>query len=153
MDASLPVERFTTGQQLLAESVAQPRFYTVLLGIFAAVALLLAAVGIFGVMSFLVTQRTREIGVRLALGATPGGVLRQVVGGAMGMAAAGVALGLALALVGSRILSGLLYGVGALDPLTFAAAALVLLAVALLAALLPARAATRVDPNIALRFD
>jgi putative ABC transport system permease protein len=117
------------------------------------VALLLAAVGIFGVMSYLVTQRTREIGVRMALGANPASVLRLVVGGALGLAGVGVAVGVLAALLGSRLLSGLLFGVGSLDPVTYVGAAAVLLAVAALASYLPARAATRVDPNTALRFD
>jgi putative ABC transport system permease protein len=153
LDPNLPVQRFTTGEQLVSASVAQPRFYMALLAIFAGVALLLAAVGIFGVMSYLVTQRTREIGVRMALGANPASVLRLVVGGALGLAGVGVAVGVLAALLGSRLLSGLLFGVGSLDPVTYVGAAAVLLAVAALASYLPARAATRVDPNTALRFD
>jgi putative ABC transport system permease protein len=153
LDPNLAIERFTTGEQLLSESVAQPRFYAFLLAIFAAVALTLAAVGIFGVISHLVTQRTREIGVRIALGATPARVLRLVVGGALSTAALGIGIGVLLALAGSRVMAGLVFGIGTLDPLTFVTAALLLLGVAALASYLPARAATRVDPNVALRFD
>jgi putative ABC transport system permease protein len=124
-----------------------------LLSIFAGVALALAAIGIFGVISYGVAQRTREIGVRVALGADPASVLRIVVGGALGLAGLGVGIGLLGALAGTRVLSGLLFGVTATDPATYAGVAVLLLGVAALASWLPARAATRVDPAIALRAE
>jgi predicted permease len=151
LDPALPVEGFRTVDEVVAASVAQPRFYTVLLAIFAAVALALAAIGIFGVVSYGVAQRTREIGVRMALGADPRRVRASVVGGALALAAAGMALGLAGALAGTRLLGSLLFGVGAADPLTYAAVGAILLATAALAGYLPARRATRVDPVSALR--
>ena len=142
-----------TMERLLAESVAQPLFYTQLLSLFALVALLLAAVGVYGVMSYSASQRTHEIGVRLALGARGRDVLRLVVGQGMALALAGVGLGLAGALALSRALSGLLYGVTATDPATFAGVAILLTAVSLLACYLPARRATKVDPMVALRHE
>jgi putative ABC transport system permease protein len=153
LDPNLPVERFTTLDEIVQRSVAQPRFYTTLLTLFAAVALALAAVGIFGVMSFAVAQRTREIGIRVALGAVPGDVLRLVVGRAVLLAAGGVAVGLVGALFLTRWMTSLLFGVGATDPLTYLAVAATLLGVATAASYLPARAATRVDPMIALRAE
>ncbi|MEX0912660.1 MAG: ABC transporter permease, partial [Gemmatimonadota bacterium] len=151
LDPDLPIERFSTGAQLVSASVAQPRFYTGLLAIFAAVALTLAAVGIFAVMSFLVTQRTREIGVRMALGADPWKVRSLVVRGALALCAIGIGAGVVAAMAGSRLLSGLLYGVSGLDPIAYSAAVLILFAVAFVASYLPARAATRVEPAVALR--
>jgi ABC-type antimicrobial peptide transport system permease subunit len=124
-----------------------------LLTVFAAVALALAAVGIFGVISYTVAQRTREIGVRMALGASGGTVLGLMLGRAMRLVALGLALGLALALAVNRSVEGMLYGVDPADPLTLAAVALVLGAVALLACWLPARRATRIDPMVALRYE
>jgi len=153
MDANLPLAEAQPLRSVVAESVSQPRFYMLLLTIFAAVALVLAAIGIFGVISYTVVQRTREIGVRIALGADPRSVLGLVVGGAVALAAAGVALGALGALAGTRLLSGLLYEVGATDPLTFAGVAALLLGVAAAASWLPARRATRVDPNVALRYE
>ncbi|HEV2864463.1 MAG TPA: ABC transporter permease [Pyrinomonadaceae bacterium] len=139
--------------KLLSESVARRRFQMLLLGLFAAAALVLAAVGIYGVMSYAVTQRTHEIGVRLALGAEGGDVLRMVVGQGLGLALAGVGVGLLAALVLARAISGLLYGISPADPVTFASVSLLLVAVALFACVVPARRATRVDPMIALRHE
>ena len=145
--------RVQTLEQLLGTSVAPRRFNMMLLGIFAGVALVLAAVGLYGVMSYSVSWRTHEIGIRMALGAKRADVLRMVVRQGMMMALIGVAIGLAGAFALSRVIVGLLYGVSARDPLTFAGVSLVLLIVALLACLIPARRATRVDPIIALRSE
>ena len=151
MDRSLPMDDVRTMEQRLAASVAQPRLYMLLLSVFAAAALLLAAIGIYGVMACSVRHRVHEIGIRRALGAGAGEVLRMVVGSAMALALAGLALGLLAALALTRVLAGLLHGVSATDPLTFAGVALLLTAVALLASFIPARRAARVDPMIALR--
>ncbi|HEV2130004.1 MAG TPA: ABC transporter permease, partial [Longimicrobiaceae bacterium] len=153
MDPNLPLFNIRTLEETLGEAISQPRFYMLLLSIFAGSALVLAAIGIFGVMSYAVVQRTREIGIRMALGADPRSVLRMVVGRALGLAALGVLLGLLGSLAGTRILSGLLFGVAPTDPLTLAGVATVLFGVAGIASYLPARAATRVDPNVALRYD
>jgi putative ABC transport system permease protein len=153
LDPNLPLQDVQPLEALVSESVSQPRFYMLLLSVFAGVALVLASIGIFGVISYSVTRRTREIGVRIALGADPRSVVRLVVGGALGLAAAGVLLGLVGALAGTRLLSGLLFGVEATDPVTLVTVSTVLFAVAALASYLPARRAVRVDPNVALRFD
>jgi putative ABC transport system permease protein len=145
--------RTHTLDQLLSTSVAPRRFNMFLLGIFAAVALVLAAVGLYGVMSYSVSWRTHEIGIRMALGAKRANVLRLVVRQGMTMALIGLAIGLVGAFSLSRVLKSLLYGVSSTDPLTFAIVSVVLLAVALLACLLPARRATRVDPLVALRTE
>jgi putative ABC transport system permease protein len=142
-----------TLEQYVSRSVATPRFTAFLTSAFAAVALLLAGFGLFSVMAYSVAQRRREIGIRLALGAQPGDVRRLVVGQALGLGLAGLALGLTGALAASRVLNSLLYGVSASDPGTFAGVSTVLFAVMLLAAYLPARQATRVDPMTALRTE
>jgi putative ABC transport system permease protein len=150
-DPNLAIPSFTTLDQLVTASVARPRFYTALLALFAAVALALAATGIFGVMSYAVAQRTREISIRMALGARAGDVLRLVVGRAVSLAAVGLVLGLAAALALGRVIRGQLFGVSPLDPLTLAVVTLVLGTSAAAASFLPARRAARVDPGTALR--
>jgi len=152
-DPNQIIWRAQTLEELLGTSVAPRRFNMLLLGIFAGVALVLAAVGLYGVMSYSVTWRTHEIGIRMALGAKRADVLRLVVRQGMTMTLIGLAIGLAGAFLLSRVLVGLLYGVSATDPLTFIGVSIVLLAVALLACLIPARRATRVDPIIALRTE
>jgi putative ABC transport system permease protein len=153
LDPLLPVSRVRTMEELLEQSVAAPRFRTMLLGIFATTALLLAAVGIYGVLSYAVGQRTREIGIRMALGARRPQVLSLVLGQAMAQTGLGVAIGLAAAVALSRVLAGLLFGVDPIDPATFGAVTLVMAAAALLAAGVPALRATRVDPAVALRAE
>ena len=153
LDRSQPSDWITPFEQRIEGALAPRRFPLQLLGIFAALALVLSALGIYGVTAYGVTQRTREIGVRIAIGAQQSQVLRMVMLGAVKLAAAGVALGLCGALLGARLLSSQLYGVGARDPVTYAAISALLTAVALLASWLPARRATRVDPMIALRTE
>ncbi len=153
VDPDLPVFEVATMEQLVYRSASGPRFNTALLGIFAALALILATVGIYGVMSYMVLQRTHEIGVRMALGAEAGDIIRQVVRQGMLLAAGGIATGIAGAWVVTRFLSSLLFGVRPTDPTTFALVPLVVVAVALLACFLPARRAARVDPMVALRYE
>ncbi|HEU4433553.1 MAG TPA: FtsX-like permease family protein, partial [Pyrinomonadaceae bacterium] len=150
-DPDQMIWRTQTIEQLIGKSVAPRRFNMMLLGIFAGVALVLAAVGLYGVMSYSVSWRTHEIGVRMALGAKRADVLRLVVRQGMTMTLIGLAIGLAGAIALSRLMTSMLYGVSTTDPLTFTGVSIVLLAVALLACLLPARRATRVDPIVALR--
>jgi putative ABC transport system permease protein len=142
-----------TMAQAVAEELAAPRFYLVLLGTFAAVALTLAAVGVYGVISYATARRTREIGVRLALGGGRGAVVRLVVGQGVRLAALGTALGLAVALLTVRYLRALLYGVQPTDPATFAAVTALLAGVAVVACAVPAWRASRTDPVVALRAE
>ena len=140
-------------EELISTSVAQPRFYLILLSVFAGLALVLAAVGVYGVMSYSVTLRTRDIGIRMALGATPIDIFKQVVGQALLLALIGLGVGIALAILSTRVMSSLLYGVSTMDPMTLASTSLALLVVALLAGYLPARRATKVDPIVTLRYE
>jgi putative ABC transport system permease protein len=137
---------------VVAGSQSSSRFTLVLLGVFAATALVLAAIGIYGVISYSVTQRTGEIGIRMALGADRKSVLRLVVGDGMALAGMGIAIGLAGALAVSRLLGSLLFGVSASDPFVFGLTAFVLAAVALCAASIPALRAARIDPGESLRY-
>ena len=153
LDKDLPVYRVTTMEQLVASSLAQRQFSTLLLGVFALIALLLAAVGLYGVTAYSVTQRTHEIGLRVALGAQRSDVLKLVVGQGMVLTVIGVAIGLASAAVLTRVMSTMLFGVAATDRTTFIAVSLVVVIVALLACYIPARRATKVDPLVALRYE
>jgi len=153
IDPDLPVYQVRTMTNFIDESLARRRFTMSLLGIFAGIALLLAAIGIYGVMAYLVNQGMREIGIRLALGATQSGILGMVIRQGMTLALTGVGAGLIGAFALTRLLRSFLYGVQATDPLTFAAIALLLAAVALLASFIPARRASRIDPMISLRCE
>ncbi len=153
IDKDQPIYRVMTLDQIVSNSVVQKRFSMFLLGIFAAVALVLAAVGIYGVMSYAVTQRTHELGIRMALGAQQKDVLALVVRQGMVMTLIGVGIGLAGAFAATRVMASLLFGIGAHDPLTFAAISLLLGGVALIASFIPALRATKVDPMIALRYE
>jgi putative ABC transport system permease protein len=153
VDKDQPVSNVKLLEDIVAEAIAQPRLYTMLFNIFAGVALLLAAVGLFGVITYSVSQRTREIGIRMALGGQQGDVLRLVVGQGVQLAAIGIAIGLLAALFTTRILATFLYGVSSLDPVTFAGGVVVLMAVTLLASFIPARRAIKVKPMIALRHE
>jgi putative ABC transport system permease protein len=150
---SEPVNQVVRMDERLSNSVAQRRFQMVLLGVFAAVALVIAAVGIYGVISYAVSQRAQEIGIRMALGAQAGDVLRMVVGQGMRLALIGVALGVAAALALTRVMRNLLFNVSATDPATFALIALLLVGVAFIASYIPARRAAKVDPLVALRSE
>ena len=152
-DPNQLIWRTQTMDELLGKSLAPRRFNMMLLATFAGVALVLAGVGLYGVMSYTVTRRTHEIGIRMALGAQRGDVLRLVVSQGLALTLVGVALGLACALALSRVLTSLLFGISATDPLTYAVVALLLVAVALVACLVPARRATKVDPMVALRYE
>ena len=151
LDRNLPLAKVATLEQLRADSMTGRRFNTLLLGLFSAAALLLAMAGVYGVLSYTVTQSTREIGVRMALGAQARDVLKLVVGRGLALTAAGVAVGLLAAGALTRLMTGLLYEVGAADPLTFVGVALFLFGAAAMACYLPARKATKIDPLVALR--
>ena len=153
IDKDLPVTDIMMLPDGIESSVAQPRFRTFLLGVFAAMALILATIGIFGVISYSVSRRTNEIGIRVALGAQRADVLKQVLTEGARLATVGLALGLAGSLAATRLIATLLFGVKPTDPLTFAAVAAILASVTLAACYIPARRATRVDPIVALRYE
>lgn len=153
IDREFPVDRIETMEQLLSRSIAQPRFRTTILMAFSILALVMASIGIYGVMNYLVIQRTREFGIRLSLGARRGDVLRLVLSRAAGLIGVGTCLGLSGAIVLVRFITKLLFGTGPLDPLTFVVVPILLAAVALVASYLPARRATRVDPMVVLRYE
>ncbi len=153
VDGQLPISKERAMEQVVADTVARQNFNMLLLSIFAGVALVLAAIGIYGLVSYSVQQRTQELGIRMALGADRGSMLRLVLTQGMKLMIIGVVLGLALAYAMTRLLASLLYGVKATDPATFGAVAGVLALVALLAAFIPARRATAIDPAIALRYE
>ena len=153
IDKDLPVTHVRTYDELISQSVSERRFQTLLLSLFASLALILAMVGIYGVISYSVSQRTPEIGIRMALGASRGGILKMVIGRAMLLVAVGIAIGATGAFALSRYLKSLLFQVKPGDPWTYASLAILLAIVALAASLIPARRATRVDPMIALRYE
>jgi putative ABC transport system permease protein len=153
IDPEMPIFELSTMEARIADSVAEPRFRTTLLTTFAAIALVMAMVGLYGVMAYSVSQRAGEFGVRLALGARRRDVLSLVLAQGARLTAAGVVAGLTGAFALTRLLSSLLYDVNATDPLTFAVVPLLLIAVALLACWLPARRAANVDPMVALRCE
>ena len=152
-DKDLPVSNMKLMDELISNSTAQPRFYVILLTVFAALALILAAVGVYGVMAYSVTLRTRDIGIRMAVGAQPMDIFKHVIGHALMLASIGLVIGLVLAGTSTLVMKSLLFGISTADPLTLIATALILLAVALLASYLPARKATKVDPMVALRYE
>jgi ABC-type antimicrobial peptide transport system permease subunit len=153
VDPNLPVVGLSTMSEVVSQSVATPRFYMMMLATFAGVALVLAAIGIYGVISYTVAQRSRELGIRIALGASRGRVIGNVLRDAMTLAVIGVGLGVAAAVGVTRFISSMLFGVAAVDIMTFASVALALTGVAVVASWWPARRAAAVDPLIAMRSE
>jgi putative ABC transport system permease protein len=153
LDPELPVSQLRTMETVVRQTFSRQQFSAVLLGGFSLASLVLASIGIYGILAYSVTQRTREIGVRVALGAEPGNIVRIVVGSGARLVIAGAVAGMLMALALSGLMKSLLYGVGPRDPLTFIAAPVLLAAVALIAAYLPARRAARVSPMEALRTE
>ena len=152
LDPEIPA-RFRTLSQVYSASLRSRRFNVILIGFFAITALLLATAGVFGVMAYSASRRTREIGVRVALGAATGDVLRMIVGQGLRTVLIGVVIGIIGSLALTRTVTSLLFGVTATDPLTFGSATLLLVGAALLACYIPARRATKVDPTVALRYE
>jgi putative ABC transport system permease protein len=153
LDRDQTITSVFTFDDIMNEAVARPRLLTVLLGVFGALGLLLGSLGIYGVLAYLVSQRRREIGVRMALGAQQSDVLRLVVWRGLALALGGIVIGLIGAVALTRLMQGVLYGIEPTDPLTFGLVSLGLLAVAVLASWLPARRAASVDPAVAIRYD
>jgi putative ABC transport system permease protein len=153
LDPDMPLDSVKPMEDVIAAQVAGPRFRTLLVGAFALMALLLATVGVYGLISYSVAQRTREMGIRIALGATPRQVVVPILREGLVLAAAGIALGTVGALFATRLLAGFLFGVGASDPMTFGSVAALLLSVAILASYLPSRRALRIDPIEALKAE
>jgi putative ABC transport system permease protein len=153
VDAELPVFGALTLDEMVSTSLSERRFSMEMVGLFALTALLLAGLGIYGVISYIVRERTQEIGIRMALGAQRANIMQMVLRQGLRLAIAGAAVGLVCALIVSHLMAGLLYGVRPTDPLTFAGVALLLVGVAMLACYVPARRAIRVDPLIALRYE
>jgi ABC-type antimicrobial peptide transport system permease subunit len=153
LDPDLPIYGVRTMEDRTADSLARRRFSELLLAIFSGLAVALAAIGIYGVLAYMVSQGTRELGIRIALGATQRGILALVVRQGMTLAFSGVAIGLIAAFALTRLMSSLLFGVGATDALTFSAIAALLTLVALVASAIPARRASRIDPMVSLRAD
>jgi putative ABC transport system permease protein len=153
IDRTIPIDRIETMERLVSGSVAEPRFRTLILAALSMLALMMASIGIYGVMNYLVIQRTREFGIRLAVGATQTDVLRLVLGRATALIGAGTCMGLAGSALLVRLIAKLLFGTAPLDPLTFVAVPILLGTVALAASYLPARRAARVDPMVTLRYE
>lgn len=153
VDPNQAATAIQTMEQYVSTSLARPRLYAILLGTFAALALLLASVGLYGLIAYAVSRRTHEIGIRMALGARPSDVLRSILCQGARLALLGLALGIAGAIALTRLIANLLYGVGASDVKTYGAVAVLLGGIALLAAYFPARRASRVDPMVALRYE
>ncbi len=153
VDSQLAASKIRTMDQVISESTARQNFNMLLLTIFAGLALLLAAIGIYGLMSYTVEQRTQELGIRMALGADRGDMLKLVVRQGMLLSGIGVVIGLAASFGLNRLLGNLLFGVKATDPITYAVVAVILIFVALLATYIPARRATQIDPMVALRYE
>jgi len=153
LDANLPLRNVETMTDAIRRDAASARFLLAMVAAFAGLAMVLAAVGLYGVMTYLVSQRVREVGVRVALGARPGEILNLLLRDGLGPAVAGLGVGLLASLAGGRVVEGLLYGVHARDPVTLGAVPLVLLVVAVLAVLVPALRATRLDPASVLRAE
>ena len=153
IDRDQPVSSLMTMEQRISDSVAPRRFNMFLMALFAVLALILAAIGVYGIMAFSVSQRAHEIGIRIALGAGRRDVLKLVLRSGLGLALIGIAIGLAVAFVATRVMSTLLFSVSPTDPMTFLGEALLLAFVGLLACYIPARRATKVDPLVALRYE
>jgi len=153
VDPNLPLADILTLDEIQSRSMAQTSFALVMLGIAASIALCISVVGIYGVIAYAATQRTREIGVRMALGAQVGDVRKMFLRHGLALAATGIVLGIAVAVVITRVMAAFLFGVGPMDPMTYAVVSAVLAAIALLATYLPARRAARIDPVVALRAE